>query len=718
MLGIFRSAGRSGILPLEQSRRAIQSVTETLSRNGRGDAAPVGALEYRPEIDGLRAFAVLSVVFYHFSIPGAGGGFVGVDIFFVISGFLIGGILWRELESRGTLSLVNFYARRIRRLAAAYFVMAIVTMIVAYTILLPYEFYEFGKELIASTLYSSNIYFFLKTGYFDTAAESKVLLHTWSLSVEEQFYILLPAFFLALRSNRKVLRAALAALFLVSLVLCSVVTRTSHTAAFFLIPFRAWELLAGVLLAIHMARLSEPRDASPLLSWLGLALLGISTALIAPSPLFPGYLAILPTAGALLILANGRQDNTVNRLLSHPAAIFVGLISYSLYLWHWPVLTLARYYLGGPGDALETVVLLAVSFALAVVSWRFVELPVRRAKRLRPPALMAGVAGLSAILLAAGAVPYLLKGMPERFSPAAQAHIAASADFLQDWSRCHVPTQGPFEGVEICPVGPEGPPRFLVWGDSHVRSFKEGLAQLAQERGKSGLVIWRAGCPPVFDVRKTESAATRAQDAECAVANARIRQAIPQLRGVEALLLVGRWAYYAEGRGIGNDSHNTIEIASALGRSEHAGDQRAVFEAAVLSTVSELAKSIPRILVLRQIPEVPAYDSRDAARRIAHGRLAPSEAESEFSVPVSAVASRVEASERPFRKLAADGTITWLDSWGEFCRDARCSALRDGHALYFDNNHVVNYTSVTVRHLFDPLMNVGAAAVESGSNGR
>lgn len=689
------------MLPIKEASDT-QPSQDALSCDKRGPSC-AGQVDYRPEIDGLRAFAVLSVVLYHFSVPGTGGGFIGVDVFFVISGFLIGGILWRELESQGTLSLWSFYARRVRRLGAAYFVMAIVTSIVAYFILLPFEFRELGKELISSTLYASNIYFYLKAGYFDTASESKVLLHTWSLSIEEQFYILLPALLMLLRWNRRALTGVLVAVFVLSLALCIWMTRTSHIATFFLIPFRAWELLAGVLLAIYMSRQVEQRQYPAAVSWVGIGLLIAATVLIVPSPSFPGFWAAIPTMGAFLILLNGRQDNLVNRLLSQPAIVFVGLISYSLYLWHWPVLTLARYYLGGIGDSRQTIVLLMLSFLLAYVSWRFVEQPVRHA-RVRPFVILGAAAGLSACLLAIGAVPYLRNGMPERFAPAVRAHIDASADFLQDWSRCHVPVSGPLEGIEVCPIGPDGPPSFIVWGDSHVRAFKEGLSLLAQEREKSGLIIWRAGCPPLFDIRKEESAATRQQDEACSAANDRIRKAISRLGKIDALLLIGRWAYYAEGRGIGNDSHNTIKISRASDSSIGEDDRHAVFDAAVQSTIKELSEVIPRIFVLRQVPEIPTYDSRDAARRIAHGFLTPDDAVSLFTVPSSAVADRVEASERPFRKLAADGTMTWIESWDGFCRDGHCSALRDGRALFFDNNHVVNSTAIALRQMFDPLM--------------
>ena len=660
---------------------------------------------HRSEIDGFRAIAVLSVVFYHFSVPGFGGGFVGVDIFFVISGFLIGDILWRELTSTGTLSLVNFYARRIRRLAPAYCVMAIATFIATYLILLPFEFREFGKELISSTFYLSNVYFYRQSGYFDTAADEKVLLHTWSLSVEEQFYIFLPLLLLLFRRNRTGAFAALIGIAVVSLGLCIAMTRTSHTAAFFLFPFRAWELLAGVLLAIYGSERAETWRHAQAFSWIGLAMLVAAILFVQPGPFFPGVQVLLPTFGALLILYNGRHDNPVNRVLSSRAPVFVGLISYSLYLWHWPVMTLSRYYRGGPAGAAETIAWLALAFMLAYASWRFVEQPFRRTVNIRLTVLYCAAAAMSACLVLAGSVPYLRNGMPDRFSPAVRAHIDASADFLQDWSRCYVAKSGPLENIEVCPIGPEGPPTFLVWGDSHVRAFQEGLALSAQEHGRPGLMIWRAGCPPLFGIQKQESAATRQQDEDCTAANARMREAIPKLTGIEKLLLIGRWSYYSEGRGTGNDIANVIALSPIAGSGINSSEQHAIFEQAVFATVAELSRSINQVMVLRQVPEIPAYDSRDAARRIAHHRVTPDEAEQVlFTVPISDVVSRTAASERPFKKLAAEGAITWLQSWASFCSDRSCAAVQNGRSLYFDNNHITNAAARGMRQAFEPVM--------------
>jgi hypothetical protein len=314
-------------------------------------------------------------------------------------------------------------------------------------------------------------------------------------------------------------------------------------------------------------------------------------------------------------------------------------------------------------------------------------------------------ATMSACLVLAGSVPYLRNGMPDRFSPTVRAHIDASADFLQDWSRCYVSKSGPLEGIEVCPIGPEGPPTFLVWGDSHVRAFKEGLALSAQEHGRPGLVIWRAGCPPLFGVQKKESAATRQQDEDCTAANARIGEAIPTMTGIDKLLLIGRWSYYSEGRGTGNDVANVIALSPTSGSGINETEQHAIFEQAVLATVAELSRSVNQVMVLRQVPEIPAYDSRDVARRIAHHRITPNEAEQTlFTAPISDVVSRTAASERPFQKLAAEGAITWLQSWGSFCSDRTCAAVHNGRSLYFDNNHITNTAARAMRQAFEPVM--------------
>ncbi len=679
----------------ETTQEGAPETEETSPRLAADRRATLG---HRPEIDGLRAIAVLAVVFYHFSVPGFGGGFIGVDVFFVISGFLIGGILWREQQDTGRLALGAFYLRRIRRLAPAYFVMAFAVMILGAFVLLPSEFRETAKGVIAASVYLSNVLFFRQSGYFDGAAEDKIMLHTWSLSVEEQFYLFLPLLFLLFARSRRVMLWALGITFALSLISSVVMTPLSHPAAFFLFPFRAWELLAGVGLAILTIERPELWRTHQALSWIGLGLVLAAVALVQPGNGFPGWQAVLPVGGAVLMIGNGQNDNLINRVLSMRVPVFVGLISYSLYLWHWPVLTFTKYLKGayaGPG---EVALWIAVSIALAILSWRLVEQPVRHAKNLPGWSLVFTTVLASASLIGVSFTAYRADGLPERFQGQARIHIAARGDFLQDFSSCHVPDDGPFEGIEICPIGPDQEPRSLViWGDSHVRAYYEGLAQAARETNRSALVIWRAGCAPVFDVDKQESAATPAQDAACSAANAQIREALRNMPFLQDVILVGRWAYYASGKGSGSDAHNTIRL-----RSDVYGPmtQDALLARALAATVSEIAGQDRRVYALRQPPEIQNYHASKIARALVHNRLSPQQARRIGQITVTDARTRETAAAAA---LARSG-VQVLDTWSWFCDPFLCDTIHDDVGQYFDNNHVTNSAARRMRPLFYPVM--------------
>ncbi|WP_343503031.1 acyltransferase family protein [Alloyangia pacifica] len=668
-------------------------------------------MPYRPDIDGLRAVAVLSVVLYHFGLPWLGGGFTGVDVFFVISGFLIGGILWREYEAEGRIRLGAFYLRRFRRLAPAFFSMALLTTALSAALLLPFEFREFGKTLIAATVYLSNVLFYRQSGYFDTGAELKPLLHTWSLAVEEQFYLFLPLFIVALSRNRSLLLMALVAIWGGSLGSSVLATPSHPDAAFFLFPFRAWELLSGVLLAIWGLETGRVWRGHPALSWAGLALVLGSVLLIPAGPLFPGLLALAPVLGAVLLIGSGTGDSPVNRALSHPLALFFGRISYSLYLWHWPVLCLSLYLRGSYASPLEALCWMALSVALAWLSWRFVETPMRRA-RLPGIVVFGGTALASAATLAVGAWLYLGDGLAGRFGPMVRPHIAASADFLQDWSRCTTAASGPLMGIETCPIGPEGTPQVLVWGDSHVRAFKEGLDLAAHEAGVPGLIIWRAGCPPLFGLRKTESAATPAQDRACTQANLQIRQALPAMTNLQRIALIGRWTYYAHGAGVGLDAGNTIQLFPTDAPTPADAPQSQIVAEAARATVAELRADGPEVIALRQPPEIANYDSRRAARESAHAGwpLAPAPVTNP-DMPRGPLAQRVTEAEAPWRAMAETGEISFIDSWPRFCDAEACHALQGSEGWYFDNNHITNTAARALRDLFVPIFGTKVAGL-------
>lgn len=655
-------------------------------------------LTYRPVIDGLRAIAVLAVVAYHFGLP-VPGGFVGVDVFFVLSGYLIGGLLWQELAQTGRLRLGRFWLRRIRRLAPAFFTMLAATALAGWFVLLPFDFREFGKEAISATLWLSNVYFWRGAGYFDGASEMKPLLHTWSLSVEEQFYIVLPLVFLVLARWRGSLPAILAALWALSLAACIALTPAQPTATFYLFPFRAWELLTGVLTAI----LLRDRRLPGWVALAGVALVLAGLGLIRAGAGFPGWQAMIPVAGTALVLA-ARDEGPVARVLSHPVPVFFGLISYSLYLWHWPVMVLSRYWRDGWSGWAEAALWLALALVLSVASWALVERPVRRSAGIGPRLLAGGFVAAVAASLAFGLVLWRGDGLAGRFGPEARVQIAASQDFLQDWSRCLTPATGPFAGVETCAIGPEGPPRVVIWGDSHLRALMDGLAVAADTAGVPGVIIWHAGCPPLTGITKQETAATAAEDAACAVATARTLSGIETLHPA-AVLLVGRWAYYAEGAGIGIDAQNRITL-SADGVT---GDtQPALYDAAWQATVARLAQATPHLFVLRQVPELPGHDSRALARALAHHRIDAAAALAAGTIAPEALAPRIAAAEAPITALAASGALTIIDPWPLICTPD-CTAVHGDQGWYFDNNHLTNAGAIALSPLFAPVFAAGAA---------
>ncbi|SIT18062.1 Peptidoglycan/LPS O-acetylase OafA/YrhL, contains acyltransferase and SGNH-hydrolase domains [Roseivivax lentus] len=647
-------------------------------------------LPYRADIDGLRAIAVGSVVLYHFGVA-LPGGFTGVDVFFVISGYLIGGLLWAERAQTGRVRLGAFWLRRFRRLAPAFFAMALVTSLVAWALLLPFELREYGKALIAASLYLANVLFYRQAGYFDAASEDKPLLHTWSLSVEEQFYLCLPLLVLALARHPRGLVWTLAAIWAASLAACLWVTPQNAQATFYLFPFRAWELLSGVLLAIWMR--GRPGPGPAWAGWGGLLLIGVGFVTISAQKAFPGAWALIPVLGTMGVLWAGAGPG-VGAVLRHPLAVFVGRISYSLYLWHWPVLTLSLQLRGAYAGWGEAALWMGLSVLLAWASWAAIEQPVRRGRLGSPRALLGFVITASAAALAFGTAAYLKDGLPGRFGPEARLHIAASGDFLQDFSRCTTPGDGPFAGLEICSLGPDGPPRVLVWGDSHLRAMHEGLRLAATDMPT--LAIWRAGCPPLFGIAKSENSATPAEDAACAAANSRIAAAIAATPSLARVLLIGRWAYYTEGTGIGLDAGNRIAVA-------HPGSGTTGPDAlarAVAETVPALRGGIGPVFVLAQPPEQPAYDSRLAAREAAHaGWPGAAPPVTRTSVPRDALGPRMAAA----RALWSGAEVTLLDPWPALCDAHTCFATRDGVGQYFDTNHLTNSAARRLAPLLAPV---------------
>ena len=330
-------------------------------------------MQYRSEIDGLRAIAVVSVILFHAGFGSWAGGFVGVDVFFVLSGYLITSIILKDLEN-GTFSLARFYERRTRRILPALFLVSLCCLPFAWTWMTPGELEAFSKSLITATLSVSNFYFWKKSDYFAPDAETSPLLHTWSLGVEEQFYFLFPLLVMFLwRKRRGMLAPALAIVALASLLLSQWTSQHAPSAGFYMLPTRAWELLAGAMVAVRGRDLPRvSRFGSNLLAAAGLILIVFSIFHFDERTPFPSFHALIPIAGTMLVLDSARKGTIVGGLLSLPPFVGIGQISYSAYLWHQPVLAFLR--MSRPDAPSDAAILAAcgATFALAFLSWRYV----------------------------------------------------------------------------------------------------------------------------------------------------------------------------------------------------------------------------------------------------------------------------------------------------------------------------------------------------------
>jgi peptidoglycan/LPS O-acetylase OafA/YrhL len=474
--------------------------------------------DYREDIDWLRAIAVLAVVAFHFEAPAVFGGFVGVDIFFVISGYLITGIIQSEVES-GTFSFARFYERRVRRLLPALYAMVALTAIPSFHYLLTSERAEFFRSVAAVVTFTSNFFFWLQTGYFDHAAVEKPLLHTWSLAVEEQFYLVLPLMLWALlrvfRSHRIALPATLGALGLLSFALCVWLMGTDRSAAaFFMSPPRAWEFLIGGLVAMPGVPVLRNVLAQQIARGVALVLIAIPIFSLRQGPGFPGFNALTPCIGAAMFIWSGIGVPTPKRSPASPLAIaqFFGRISYSLYLWHWPLFTFARFSKSSLVlDTGDKIGLFALTVAISWLSWLFVEQPFRE-RSLAPPrrATFRAASVASAVLLAGSAAGLILSRTPsdaDRVALQLESYNAYNYQPLYRYGSCFAPATGAFD--EACLALAPGKTNVLLWGDSFAAHYFHGLRKSVDPDAVNILQATQAACMPTFNAAAQGTASCR-----------------------------------------------------------------------------------------------------------------------------------------------------------------------------------------------------------------
>jgi peptidoglycan/LPS O-acetylase OafA/YrhL len=516
-------------------------------------------MQYRADIDGLRGIAVLAVLLFHCGIPGVTGGYVGVDVFFVISGYVIASTLLRDLKT-GQFSIRRFYERRIRRIFPALLFIFAICWVLAWILLLPSDFLDFSRSLIAAAGSVSNIYFWKFSGYFENGAELRPLLHTWSLSVEEQFYLLAPAAmwvcyrFLGKRFVLLFLPVALA-----SLLLSIFATNTAPTANFFILPTRAWELLVGVILALGAVP-AAGRATREAAAAVGAGLIAFAVFGYTKYTPFPGLAALPPCLGAALIIFSGAEGGTsiINRVLSWRPLVGIGLISYSLYLVHWPLLAFTRYASLSEPTASQIAAILVGSFALAAFSWKFIEQPVRKSNLplLRPVMLPGGIAAM-VVVMAVGTSGVIANGAPGRLPDLAEQ--AQTAPDQNSWKTgtCFLLDSSDLSkwDLKTCTRTSGGTEKALLWGDSFAAHYTPGLVANSVKIPLQIIQYTAAGCPPVLSYYSYARAT-------CQKFNQNALE-IVRKNGVKTVILSSRWVDLQQ-RGL-NTIQSTIEALKGMG---------------------------------------------------------------------------------------------------------------------------------------------------------
>ncbi len=624
-------------------------------------------LSYRRDIDGLRAVAVLPVILFHAAVPGFSGGFVGVDIFFVISGYLITGILLKDFDE-DRFSILKFYERRARRILPALLATLFFTIVAGYFILLPDGYTALAKCTLSVVSFLSNVLFWRGDGYFSDNG-NRPLLHTWSLAVEEQFYIVFPILlWLLLRNGRKVLGGVLWLILLASLVLSIIGTYQYPSATFFLLPARAWELLLGALISAGFVPEIRRPGLSAGLVLAGLAMIGWSVVTYDAQQAFPGLAALPPCLGAAFILAAGRNVTTwPSRLLGAPVLVGIGLISYSLYLAHFPLLNYA--YAASTPQNLTAMRLaaLAASVLLAWASWRFVERPFRDAKRYSQKAIFVMAGGGSLAVAALASVVLLFHGAPQRFDQTSLRLASATNDFDADSRACvDAPLSKLFAGTQ-CRINadPQGQPlsqaNFILWGDSHAAAVSAALDAPAKLAGRHGLLIASSACPPLLGYR---SSALQGQASDACIAkNRELLARINASPAIKTAVLAGFWGAYQE-------------------QVDKGGDPLA------------LSNSLTRTLAALSGKEVVILLDTPTSKRLLPAALA---LDHHWGRSVNWMASNSDGkAAQTIRRVAADRTKI-IDLSAPFCPpDQACLPLAAGKPVLSDGNHLAKSIGVDV----------------------
>lgn len=647
------------------------------------------ARQYRTDIDGLRAIAILGVVLYHAGLKQMSGGYAGVDVFFVISGYLIGGNILDDLAA-GRFTFRKFYTRRARRILPALIVMVLAVMGLGWVTLMPDIYRYMGGAAVTALLSLSNVWFLTRIDYFNPDASQDPLIHTWSLGVEEQFYLVIPLLLLLLwRWRPALILPVLLGLIGLSLAVALLTSGEYRMQAFYLLHTRAWEMLAGVIVAWAERKRPLPRALHAPLYGAGLILILTGLWLVPPAAPWPGIWTLPAVLGTALILAAPQAPRALQMPLINPPMRFVGLISYSLYLWQQPVITLSRAANLWPDTLAGLALVLALMVALATLSWRFVEQPFRRPgplAKFKPRLALAGALTTLAIAIGGG----ITEGYPARMPSEVLAVLDMRQSFSPSYRRCiYVRAQVPgFDPDSSCTFGPDPAPSVLLWGDSHGARLAEPLGKALAEQGRGMRQLTLSSCLPVPGLIIPGQNRAR----QCPAFNARVRTYLADRPEITDVVLFATWkSYLFDVTGpdmLGRWGEDGFYVVP-----EDSPDMRdwAGREAGFVQALARQLRAIApgrRITLVLPVPRPDVDIPRHFATRLWWGGDLPERAGYDRAIydtlgtPMRALFDRaIAAADLP------EGTLTLVDPASIFCDTAQCDTIRDGRLLFSDGNH-------------------------------
>ena len=604
------------------------------------------SMRYRKDIDGLRAIAILPVLFFHSGIPLFSGGYVGVDVFFVISGFLIAGIISREVDD-GRFSVVRFYERRARRIMPALITVMAITLIGICYLYLPTDFAKASQSALLALLFLSNVGFFLETGYFASSAETMPLLHTWSLAVEEQFYIGFPLLLILIARFVPLWRTAILMGIAILSFATAVITQDSGSGfAFYLLPPRAWELFVGALIATAALPKITSRMLRELVAFAGIAAIAYAAFYFTKTTVFPGVNALLPVFGAAALIYCAPGTLT-GRLLETPLMVGIGLISYALYLWHWPLIVFAEYISGIRLAGYSSVAVILLSVCAAYLSWRFIERPFRSDASFDRRFIFASTGVATATLAVASLAMLMMQGWPSRFSEPALRMAGATSDISPVRASCITSEIG---GVRPkCTLGAATAPTTLLWGDSHGVELAWAVSERAAKRSASLIQRTRSTCPPILGYASPK-------DSGCALFNRDVLGLIQANPKLKTIILSAFWA------GDGYSSRKTVSELDA--------------------TIRALLALNRRVVLVGPVPK----QAFDVPRQLAH-TVQSGETTASVGLSKKAFLAQSVWITASFPRWRAIG-VTIVEPADMLCDQKLCATIRGETPLYFDKHHL------------------------------